>query len=74
MKSVALPFGDGSVQVQLPDRAQVAKAGQPNVRIAAPPALNSRDYRYIPHILTWISPYRRQLVLFSLVRFARHYR
>jgi hypothetical protein len=34
MKSVALPFGDGSVQVELPDRAQVVKASQPNARIA----------------------------------------
>ena len=34
MKSVALPFGDGTVQVQLPDRAQVVKASQPNTRIA----------------------------------------
>jgi hypothetical protein len=34
MKSVALPFGDGSVQVQLPDRTQVVKASQPNARIA----------------------------------------
>jgi nickel-dependent lactate racemase len=33
MKSVALPFGDGSVQVQLPDRAQVIRAGQPEARI-----------------------------------------
>jgi hypothetical protein len=30
MKSVSLPFGDGSVQVQLPDRAQVVKASQPH--------------------------------------------
>ncbi len=29
MKSVALPFGDGSVVVRLPDRAQVVKAGRP---------------------------------------------
>jgi nickel-dependent lactate racemase len=34
MKSVALPFGDGSVQVQLPERTQVVKASQPNTRIA----------------------------------------
>lgn len=34
MKSVALPFGDGSVQVQLPDRTQVVKARQRNARIA----------------------------------------
>ena len=33
MKSVALPFGDESVQVQLPDRTQVVKASQPNARI-----------------------------------------
>ena len=26
MKSVVLPFGDGSVQVQLPERTQVVKA------------------------------------------------
>jgi hypothetical protein len=34
MKSVALPFGEESVQVQLPDRTQVVKASQPNARIA----------------------------------------
>jgi hypothetical protein len=34
VRSVALPFGDGTVQVQLPDRAQVVKASQPNARIA----------------------------------------
>jgi len=34
MKAIALPFGDGSVEVQLPDRAQVIKASQPNARIA----------------------------------------
>ena len=34
MKSVSLPFGLGTVQVQLPDRTQVVKANQPNARIA----------------------------------------
>jgi lactate racemase len=34
MKSGALPFGDESVQVQLPDRAHVVKASQANARIA----------------------------------------
>jgi nickel-dependent lactate racemase len=33
MKSVALPFGDRSVQVQLPDRAQVVKANQASAHI-----------------------------------------
>src|ERR1700722_17036761 len=35
MRSVALPFGDGFVQVQLPDRTQIVKASQPNARIAS---------------------------------------
>jgi nickel-dependent lactate racemase len=33
MKSVLLPFGEGTVQVRLPDRTQVVKAGQPKSRV-----------------------------------------
>jgi nickel-dependent lactate racemase len=33
MKSVALPFGDGLVQVQLPDRTRIVKASQSNAGI-----------------------------------------
>jgi nickel-dependent lactate racemase len=33
MKSVVLPFGDGSIQVQLPDHTQVVKASQPQTPI-----------------------------------------
>jgi nickel-dependent lactate racemase len=71
MKSVALPFGDGTVQVQLPDRAQVVKASQPNTRIA-PAADEAEAVRSaleqplgMPRIGELVRPSSRVLIAFD---------
>jgi nickel-dependent lactate racemase len=71
MKSVALPFGDGSVQVQLPDRTQVVKTSQPNARIA-PVADEAEAVRAaleqplgMPRISELVSPQSRVLIAFD---------
>ena len=71
MKSVALPFGDGTVKVQLPDRAQVVKASQPNARIA-PAADEAEAVRAaleqplgMPRIGELVGPSSRVLIAFD---------
>jgi nickel-dependent lactate racemase len=71
MKSVALPFGDESVQVQLPDRTQVVKTSQPNARIA-PAAEEAAAVRAaleqpldMPRIGELVRPSSRVLIAFD---------
>src|SRR5580704_18337462 len=71
MKPVALPFGDGSVQVQLPDRTQVVKTSQPNARIA-PAAEEAAAVRAaleqpldMPRIGELVRPSSRVLIAFD---------
>jgi nickel-dependent lactate racemase len=71
MKSVALPFGDGTVRVQLPDRAQVVKTSQPNAHIA-PAADEAKAVRAaleqplgMPRIGELVWPSSRVLIAFD---------
>jgi len=71
MKPVALPFGDGSVQVQLPDRAQFIKASQPNARIAPAPdeaesvRIALQQPLGMPRISELVRPSSRVLIAFD---------
>jgi lactate racemase len=71
MKPVALPFGDGSVQVQLPDRAQVIRAKQSIASISPAPdeAEAVRDALErplgMPRIRDLVRPSSRVLIAFD---------
>jgi nickel-dependent lactate racemase len=71
MKTVALPFGDGSVRVQLPDRTQVVKASHSNTRIE-PAAYEAAAVRAalekplgMPRIGELVRPSSRVLIAFD---------
>src|SRR5262245_19432558 len=71
MKSVVLPFGDGKVQAQLPDRAQFVKANRTNAGIA-PAADEAAAVRAaleqplgMPRIRDLVKPSSRVLIAFD---------
>jgi hypothetical protein len=71
MKSIALPFGDDSVQVQLPDRTLFVKTGQSNVGIE-PAADEAAAVRAalenplgMPRIRELVRPSSRVLIAFD---------